>query len=334
MHFGLTFLVLIGALSSPVWAVDCVSESSGISLPAGITTLAPKLQRLDYDLTQKKQPEGCPSPWHCEPISFDSVLLRSGYLPENPSVPFRGNVIFYEGLGDSMLNHMPLFKKLTDAGYRVIAFDYMGQGGSTGHMDNTRIEDIHKIGAIAWNKYARDTKKFPIKTVIGWSTGGLAAFYQAHLNQADQVILIAPGIAPKYIVGESHIVPFELLDITPKSLTTETYKDGTVNPHIDPIRPQTPLVVPDFAFDLLEKAFIARHRWDIPSRVRGLVLLSGPQDTYVYPKQTRKALAERAPNFQIVQFDGALHEIDNEVPAISQVAQNDILKFINSGDTP
>jgi alpha-beta hydrolase superfamily lysophospholipase len=310
--------------------------------PEAVATVAPLFQRLHYDFTEKKTPEGCPSPWRCEPIEFNarvktlgiphevSAQLRSGYLPENPAVPFRGNVIFYEGLGDSMLNHAPLFKKLTDAGYRVIAFDYMGQGGSTGTMDNTRIEDIPRIGALAWSKYARDTNAFPAKTVIGWSTGGLAAYYQAHLGQLDKVVLIAPGISARWDIGESHLRPLEVDEITLPTLTTETYRDGTSNPHVDPIRPDTPLVVPDFAIDLQEKGLWARNRWAIPPSVQGLTLLSGPHDTYVNAQQTEVVLAARAPGFKIVRFGGALHEIDNEVPPIAQAAQGDILSFIES----
>lgn len=56
--------------------------------------------------------------------------IRMGYYPEQGV--FKGNILYYEGLGDSMLNHAPLFEKLSQNGYRVIAFDYMGQGGSSG----------------------------------------------------------------------------------------------------------------------------------------------------------------------------------------------------------
>ena len=77
-----------------------------------------------------------------------TAKIRSGYLAENPNVTFRGNIIYYEGLGDSMMNHMPLFQTLTQAGYRVIAFDYMGQGGSKGSMNDTRIYQIAKLFSI------------------------------------------------------------------------------------------------------------------------------------------------------------------------------------------
>jgi alpha-beta hydrolase superfamily lysophospholipase len=68
----------------------------------------------------------------------------------------------------------------------------------------------------------------------------------------------------------------------------------------------------------------------MPVRIKGLALLSGPHDTYVNADKAKKTLANRAPGFKIVQFPGALHEIDNEVPAISGPAQDDILSFIQT----
>src|SRR5690606_21112615 len=101
----------------------------------------------------------CPRPWVCEnvliPVPTTSVkgdfkivtpTIRAGYLPHEGE--FKGNILYFQGLGDSMLNHDPLFLKISKAGYRIIAFDYMGQGGSTGKMDNTRIKYIPWIGEI------------------------------------------------------------------------------------------------------------------------------------------------------------------------------------------
>lgn len=184
----------------------------------------------------------CPSPWlgaangiqDCQllkmKIDVDSVWtghrwtvqawIRNGYLEANPSVPFKGNVIYYEGLGDSMLNHMPLFRLLTDAGYRVIAFDYMGQGGSTGSMNDTRITTIGAIGRVIWNRQARDLANFPKHTIIGWSTGGLAAYSEASMRtDVDKVVLIAPGLVPNMLVGEQHPLRGQIDLITLSTLT-------------------------------------------------------------------------------------------------------------------
>ena len=54
--------------------------------------------------------------------------LRMGYLPEAKNSTFKGCVIYLEGLSDSIMNHQPLYQKLSEAGYRVLMFDYLGQG--------------------------------------------------------------------------------------------------------------------------------------------------------------------------------------------------------------
>ncbi len=280
----------------------------------------------------------CPKPWRGNDAFTDSdcalvtlgAQIRAGYLPENPNVAFKGNVIYYEGLGDSMLNHMPLFKTLTEAGYRVIAFDYMGQGGSSGSMNDTRIKDIGFLGNKIWQQFARDLKGFPKKNIIGWSTGGLAAFVQAANDKTiNKIILIAPGIAPNSLVGEQHPFLGKIDLITLPTLTTQSYANGADNPHIDPIKPSSPLEVKRFAFDLQLTALKARHH-RIDRKIEGFVLLSGTEDTYVDAEKTRKILLLTAPHFQIKHYAGALHEIDNESEPNGSASRNDILNFLNS----
>ncbi|MDG0817187.1 alpha/beta hydrolase [Bdellovibrio svalbardensis] len=279
----------------------------------------------------------CPAPWNCEVTPFilktdGVVFIRNGYLEENQNVPFNGNIIFYEGLGDSMVNHQPLFQKLTDAGYRVIAFDYMGQGGSSGSMDDTRILEIGKLGNKIWNLHARDLTNFPKKTILGWSTGGLAAYTQAALEgDVDTVVLIAPGISPKYFVGEQHPLRGEIDLITIPTLTTQIYGEGILDPHIDPIKPDSPVKIPCFSIDLALTAKMMRST-PMSRRMKGFVLLSGNKDTYVDAKETRRILRRTAPHFSLKQYHGALHEIDNEAEPISSMAHQDILNFLAQSD--
>ena len=180
----------------------------------------------------------CPLPWVCEKVKlavpyssvkgvrFAPVEIRAGYLPHKGE--FKGNILYFQGLGDSMLNHDPLFIKLSREGFRVIAFDYMGQGGSSGSMNKTRIQFIPWIGERIWNRFAYRKNEFQEKTVIGWSTGGLAAYLAATESKADKVILIAPGLAPRKIVGEGifNRIPNE---ITLRTLTTDVYFDRASN---------------------------------------------------------------------------------------------------------
>lgn len=281
----------------------------------------------------------CPRPWVCEnlllpvpyttisgAVKFSPSKIRAGYLPHEGV--FKGNVLYFEGLGDSMLNHDPLFKKITTAGYRVIAFDYMGQGGSGGRMNKTRIEYIPWIGDRVWNKFALAKEKFSSKNIIGWSTGGLAAYLMATENKADKVILIAPGIAPRKIVGEGlfNHLPNE---ITLETLTTDVYFDRQSNPHREEVKPNSPVKVPHFSVNLLTTAECLKDK-EISSSVKGFVLLSGDEDTYVNAERTKRIIRANAPHFKIKAYEGALHEIDNERKEIRDVAHADILRFLNS----
>lgn len=259
-------------------------------------------------------------------VKFSFPFIRAGYLPHKGT--FKGNIMYYQGLGDSMLNHDPLFRKIASAGYRVIAFDYMGQGGSTGSMNRTRIEYIPWIGERIWKKFAINLSSFPQKTILGWSTGGLAAYLSASQNRVDKVILIAPGIAPRKIVGEGiwNDIPNE---ITLESLTTDLYYGQEVNPHREEIKPNSPVKVPLFSLNLLKTAHEMEKK-KIPSRVKGFVLLSGKEDTYVNAMKTRQILRKNAAHIKIKSYEGALHEIDNERREIREVAHDDILTFLKS----
>lgn len=295
----------------------------------------------------------CPQPWenatgtdcvrlkHTMPLrshrgGTDSVTatIRSGFLRENPLVPFRGNLIFYEGLGDSMINHLPLFSELTAVGYRVISFDYMGQGGSSGDMNDTRIRQISVLGDQVWRREAREIERFPKKTIIGWSTGGLAAYTEAIMNpeRVDSIVLIAPGIAPNPFVGEQHPLRGKLNLITLRTLTTADYSKGQPNPHLDPIFPTSPMkVLTGFALDLMKTARTMRSMPFSPD-VRGFVLLSGKKDTYVDAAKTLKVLKANVPRFgdrfSAKIYPLALHEIDNEAEPTRSEAHTDIVDFL------
>lgn len=265
--------------------------------------------------------------------------LRNGYLEENPNVPFKGNIVYFEGLGDSMVNQMPLFKRLTDEGYRVIAFDYPGQGGSGGTMNDTRIADIWKIGNTLFNKYAREPGKSK-KILLGWSTGGLAAYDAALSRQADAIVQIAPGNAANVIVGENNWFRGVVDRITLPTLTTAVaeYRCGAENPHLDGIRPDSPVKIPAFALNLQWTAAKDSYlRRAVDRKVCGMVLLSGSNDSYVNAERTRAIMSRKASHFRVRQYAGSLHEIQNETESadgdatagIADRARNDIVQFLS-----
>lgn len=252
------------------------------------------------------------------------AILRMGYYQENPAVPFRGNVLYLEGLADSMMNHDNLFAGLSNAGYRVIAFDYMGQGGSSGKMNWTRLQDamhpgrqIATIGHLAWRLFSN--KASDRKIVLGWSTGGLAAYEMAHLEEADAVILIAPAINGVKISRANLVV-------TMKDLTHADYSKER-DFHVDPIKPRFPASVPLFTLNLLRTAWESGF-WKISERVKGLAILSGDSDPLVSSHRTLRALARNAPHFETHQFADSAHEVHNEVASIRDAATRLILDFL------
>lgn len=257
--------------------------------------------------------------------------IRIGYLPANPSVEFKGNILFYQGLGDSMLNHDPLFEVLVQSGYRVVAFDYMGQGGSSGTMNNTTIENINELGDKVIGLLGRRNSKNGNKYhIIGWSTGGLAAYRKANYDGGRSILsvtLIAPGIAPNYLVGEG-LLNWPPDEISMRTLTRNTFS-GVNDPHEDPIFPISPVFVPKFALNLQKVSSESRRNWVIDKNISGLVLLSGPNDTYVNARKTKKVLAIGAKHFEVISYEKALHEIDNEVESIAKDVRKNILDFLN-----
>ncbi len=273
-------------------------------------------------------------------ITFRGAAIRSGIKRAGREA--KGHVLYLEGLGDSMLNHDPLFEKLNRAGYAVIAFDYAGQGGSGGSMNRTTIEAIGELADIVWEKYVPEGRK---KVLLGWSTGGLAAYRYAYRypEKTDAVILIAPGIAPKTMVGETNLIPFlkhpilcvrrkndcKLLEITERSLTRNRFADEE-NPRREGIRPKSPLEVPAFALNLFSTALRAQS-WGIDPKVRGLVFLSDDTDTYVHRKKTREVVEKNAAHFELIDYQGtgALHELDNEVPTVAGDLSQRLIHFLN-----
>lgn len=281
---------------------------------------------------------GEPKTWQTEMMTIEAnhVRIRAGYYQESATVPFRGNVLYLEGLGDSMLNHAPLFDRLSDEGYRVVAFDYAGQGGSEGTMNDTRILNFNPLSSaltiagiadLVWSRFARDPAEFPRKAVIGWSTGGLAAYGMAADARADAVVLIAPGLVPRKIVGKAGFITLD-------TLTSAVYGKSDYNPHLDPIQPKTPLLVPLFAANILASSEVLRLR-KVPAKVPGLVFFGG-DDRYVLTHDgllttgSLETVRRRAPHFAIQEYPKARHEVHNEVPAIQLDLIERTVQFLNS----
>lgn len=276
--------------------------------------------------------------WKLDYINFKNSKIRTGIKKHTTSI-HRGTLVYLEGLADSMLNHEPLFNSLTKSGYDIISFDYRGQGGSSGSMNHTRVDNIMDLMELVWNKYADPEKA---KILMGWSTGGLATYKYAYLKpeKTKAIILLAPGIVAKHFVGETNLWgclttisiymnKCKLVRITEASLTQKDFT-GITNPHIDPIEPKSPLQVPAFAINLLHNSKKSRS-WKISEDVKGMVYLSSDLDTYVDAKKTISIIKKNAAHFDYYQFgNGALHELDNEIDAVTDYLYDDIIRFLDT----
>jgi alpha-beta hydrolase superfamily lysophospholipase len=224
-----------------------------------------------------------------------------------------------------MLNHMPLFSALNDIGYRVIAFDLMGQGGSTGKMNHTRINTMIAMGDLIWNKYTRNLRDYPYKTVIGWGIGGLAGYVEASNDGLDRVILIAPNLFPKKNIGQKKTFPIS--KITRDMHTSAVYSDENPDPHVDKIHPVSPTLTPHFSMDALVSASIAQDK-KIDECARGLVILAQDNNTFIDYDKTVEHFSKNAEHFKQMHVPNALHELDNEREEISNNVINEIQDFL------
>jgi alpha-beta hydrolase superfamily lysophospholipase len=292
---------------------------------------------------------------------IDNLVFRTGMFLEAQGGPFKGCVIYLEGFGDSVLNHIPLYTALSTAGYRTIFYDYAGQGGSTGTMHSTRLRDPvyapREIGEQAkwlWDIYSKKIDPVYHRScegqphrVIGWSTGGLAAYKLAYEKWTNSVVLIAPGLSPKIFVGESandweRVFTFRNT-LSLLTLTRNRFTDS-IDPHQELPKPDSPAKVPLFAKNLLLTACEARgdvggycaasearkdKGWTIPPSVHGLVFFSSDDDTYVDSDKAEQVLKKYASQFGVIRYEGALHELDNELPEVATDLRKKTIEFFD-----
>ena len=260
-----------------------------------------------------------------EYIRYSGEYVRTGIM--NSKLPItKGNILYLQGFADSMMNHRPLFEKIASAGFNIIAFDYVGQGDSTGSMNSMSITKINKLATNVWDYYVDD--KAEKKIILGWSTGGLAAYKYGHdfENEVKALILLTPGIIVKPV-----------LSVKLETLTRVNYRMGVHDPHIDPIRPSSPMLVPTFAASLASTAIFKSTRYKLSKKIKGMALFASNDDAYIFSNASYKVLKANNPHFKVHQYKkqgyflskGALHELDNEISTIASDVRKRIIAFLN-----
>ena len=137
--------------------------------------------------------------WVPRAVKRDGVeqTVRAGVLHEDPSVPFLGTVTYIQGITDSLCNHAELFGRLHSEGIRVLAFDFLGQGGSTGELSSIDLDWISDQAQALWQAKARTDGRWGTQRVqLGWSLGGLSVYRDAFRGKVDAAIVVSPAIYP------------------------------------------------------------------------------------------------------------------------------------------
>ena len=225
------------------------------------------------------------------------------------------------------LGKSPVIEDVVDGNSRVVAesgaiLDYLARWHGGGKF-SFAPDDPQWPDYLHWMHYAEGSAMLPL--MLNLYTARLGDAAAPLMPRITSEIDNHLGYVNGAIAGKEFIVG-DKFTITLASLTRADYSLGD-DPHADPIRPDSPLKVPLFAANIIASSKIAKH-WTIPSAVKGLVLLSGPADTYVDGDKTRAILSENAPHFEVAAYPTALHEIDNEVPSVRAAMTAEILRFL------
>jgi alpha-beta hydrolase superfamily lysophospholipase len=244
-----------------------------------------------------------------------------------------GDILYVHGFADRADNHVPLFNKWAQQGFRVIAFDLPSHGDNTGDsllsncIDLYTFEKLKNLAVYAY-KYAtrKDDQQFPL-ILSGWSTGGLLVTRILQEKQWQQSfsasivgsILFAPGVSVRTLVGEYGFV------------TESTLTSNPAPPHLGPIKPTTPLSHPSFAGFLLVNAHTSMKS-PITAQIPVLTFIAGKkEDKYVnsagIKKWANKQKNEYNVDLAVIECPHAKHELDNEIEPINHYVQNAAAEF-------
>lgn len=252
----------------------------------------------------------------------------------NPQVEPIADVLYLHGYGDRFENHKPLFKSLTDAKMRVIAFDLPSHGRSkTGQWDDLNWWSFQDLADLVRHveQETIETHSRPL-ILAGWSTGGLIAIrmaqtYDSMLREPSALVLFAPAVSVPICVGDT------LCRITNRTLTHDkSLMDREISPAL-------PLSRVNFASRLL---YNASRSWEpLPENLPTLVWIAGDkEDRYVKSHRLKEWAAQQSissENISAVQCKGAMHELDNETSIYGGVFVRDtsahfIRAVINKSD--
>lgn len=272
--------------------------------------------------------------WIAHPDAHgEEMQIRAGVLePEGTAV---SEILYLPGFADRFDNHPHLLGQLAAAGHRIISFDYPAHGETGGNLDEHPIADLSHIAHTVVEKLGRH-HKLPL-LLAGWSIGGLLAvriaqeqgqpdtsFTRWHRPPAG-LVLLAPSVAPRTMVGKNGFV------------TDSTLSSHPQPPRAGPTRPQAPVQALLFGVSLLHHAELARNA-ALPTSLPVLLIVGGQHSDRYVKSDDLIGWAELQRTHEValsgLACAGAYHELDNEPEPIGSQVRRAVVAFASAAARP
>ncbi len=141
-------------------------------------------------------------------------------IESRPSVAIRGVVILYPGNAANLTvpSQQQFIRLLTDAGYKVFAFDYPGFGHSTGAPTHRAIAEIARRKFAEWVE-RDDIAELPL-IIYGASIGAQVASLIAAENTSRVTALVLDSCSPSFTALAALSVPEPQRQIVRRAVTS------------------------------------------------------------------------------------------------------------------
>ncbi|MDB6077368.1 MAG: peptidase [Akkermansiaceae bacterium] len=231
-------------------------------------------------------------------VASDGIQLSCLILEANPAVKKRGTAYLFHGLGNSKEQMLPTARRLSDAGFRCVAWDSRGHGKSGGVRISYGIREVDDARRVIAEGRKRDHGRRGTEVIWAYSMGTAVALQTLpYLPEVKAAVLLAP------IADLGGVIRYQ----------------ASANYH-GSLTPLLPLV----------RADIRSTAGFDPNQVRPvdalrltkckLLLVHGGQDRVIPPSQSQKLLDASAPGqSRRVLIPGFLHhQVMWELPEKTQ----------------
>jgi len=264
----------------------------------------------------------------------DAVFTRRWQPSESYSGASRPcGVYLLHGTGEHCGRYEELASHLTNAGWAVAAHDQPGHGRSAGQRGSVLPQGVIQAqAAIQILQFANETGASPV--VLGHSLGGVLAaeLVLTHHLPVSGLILSAPAFRP-WITSRQRLKLSLLYKFFPdKVLELPGFHENLTHD-----AEKLEAVAKDEWVHGFKSARLVRWLFDSGTRsielapnlpVPALALIAG-SDPVIDPNSMREWV-QRAPKEMVNshEYEGAFHELFNEIPSIREKVTNDTLAWL------